>query len=70
MNRLNKEKHQSTVQKAMLNYLQEYKIKNGFEFSINDEYDVWIFTKHFYRNYGLSPKKAKKILKKLLTNEN
>jgi hypothetical protein len=70
MNRLNKEKYQSTVQKAILNYLQEYKIKNGFNFCINDEYDILVFTKHFYRNYGLSPKKAKKILRKVLTNEN
>jgi hypothetical protein len=70
MNRLNKEKYQSTVQKAILNYLQEYKIKNGFNFCINDEYDILVFTKHFYRNYGLSPKKAKKILRKVLTNKN
>lgn len=69
MNRLKKEKYHSMIQKAISNYLQEYKVKNGFEFSINDEYDVLIFTKHFYKNYGLSPKKSKSFLKKLLTNE-
>ena len=70
MNRQKKEKYRFIIQKAILNYLQDYKTKNGFNFCINDEYDVLIFTKHFYRNYGLSPKKAKKILRKVLTNEN
>lgn len=70
MNRQKKEKYQFIIQKAIINYLKDYKIKNGFEFCINDEYDILIFTKHFYKKYGLSPKKSKNFLKKVLTNEN
>jgi hypothetical protein len=69
MDRLSKEKYNSMIEKAILNYLQDYKAKYGFDFSINDEYDVLIFTKHFYKNYGLSPKKSKSFLKKVLTNK-
>jgi hypothetical protein len=69
MNREKKIKLDNLYTTAIKNYLIEYEKWWGFKFSLNDAYDKKTIYKYFLINYGLSEKKTRKYLNKVLTNK-
>lgn len=69
MNREKKIKADNLYTTAIKNYLIEYEKRWGFKFSLNDPYDKKTIYKFFLVNYGLSEKKTRKYLNKVLTNK-